>query len=161
MASKVPTTRSIAWISLVPQLCVMVVLIGALHLLDAPQPSLFGMVAYLLLSITLRLSLTAHHRKGIQDVKAGLFEKAIPWFEKSVAYFERRPWLDRYRYLLLLSSSAWSYREMGMANRAFCLSQMGRRTEAIAAYEAVLKEFPESTLAIVALRMLAANDTPT
>ncbi len=134
----------------------MATLIGLFHLLAAPEPTLFGLLAYLIISISLRFGLTEAHRKGIHAVKAGRFADAIPYFEQSRAYFEKRPWLDRYRYLLLLSSTAWSYREMAMANKAFCLSQIGRRTDAITSYEEVLKDYPESALATVALRMMTA-----
>lgn len=136
----------------------MGLLIGLFHVLAIPEPTLLGLWAYVMISISLRLGITPAHRKGVQAVKAGRFADAIPYFEQSRAYFEKRPWLDRYRYLLLLSTTAWSYREMAMANRAFCLSQLGRRTDSINAYEEVLREYPESALATVALRMLLAND---
>lgn len=159
MAVKVPTTRSIDWVSLLPQFAVLFGLVIVLDVLNVPQPILVGSVLYLVLAIALKLGLTGAHRKGIHAVKAGRFTEAIPYFERSRAYFEERPWLDRYRYLLLLSSSAWSYREMAMANKAFSLSQLGMRTDAINSYEEVLREYPESALATVPLRMMLANDT--
>jgi hypothetical protein len=64
--------------------------------------------------------------------------------------------VDRYRAVVMLSSSAWSYREMALANRAFCLGQTGRGQEAMRAYEDMLLEFPQSALAGPALTMMRA-----
>jgi len=138
---------------------VLFALIWFLDLLNAPQPILIGSALFLNLAIALKLGLTEDHRKGIHAVKAGRFADAMPYFEQSRTQFEKRPWLGRYRYLLPLSSTAWSYREMAMANKAFCLGQIGRRTDAINSYEEVLGDYPDNVLATVALRMMHANDT--
>ena len=87
-------------------------------------------------------------------VKQHNFMDAIPKFEKSVDFFTRNNWLDKYRFLTLLSSSKMTYKEMGLCNIAFCYSQTNNGQKAKEYFEQTLKEFPENGLAIAGLRMM-------
>ncbi|HEX3165740.1 MAG TPA: tetratricopeptide repeat protein, partial [Chitinophagaceae bacterium] len=75
-----------------------------------------------------------------------------------VDYFAKNNWVDKYRYLTLLSSSKMTYKEMGLCNIAFCYSQTGNGQKAKEYYEQALREFPENGLAIAALNMLKSVD---
>ena len=154
MASSVPTVKQVAWISLIPQLTVMGLLIYVLYIFHSPEPFLYGALTYLGLSFFLRNFVAKDHRDGMRLVKQNNFEDAISKFEKSVTFFTKNNWLDKYRFLTLLSSSKMTYKEMGLCNIAFCYSQTNNGEKAKEYYEQTLREFPENGLAIAGLRMM-------
>ena len=154
MASNVPTIRQVAWISLIPQLALMGLLIYIYYLFQSPEPFLYGALTYVGLSFFLRNYVAKDHRDGMRLVKQHNFMDAIPKFEKSVDFFTRNNWLDKYRFLTLLSSSKMTYKEMGLCNIAFCYSQTNNGQKAKEYFEQTLKEFPENGLAIAGLRMM-------
>lgn len=82
-------------------------------------------MSYLLLSFCLRSLLLQEHRAGMKLTKKERFTEAIQHFEKSYEFFTRHTWMDKYRYLALLSSGRLSYREMALINIAFCSGQAG------------------------------------
>ena len=154
MASSVPTVKQVAWISLIPQLTVMGLLIYVLYIFHSPEPFLYGALTYLGLSFFLRNFVAKDHRDGMRLVKQNNFEDAISKFKKSVTFFTKNNWLDKYRFLTLLSSSKMTYKEMGLCNIAFCYSQTNNGEKAKEYYEQTLREFPENGLAIAGLRMM-------
>jgi tetratricopeptide (TPR) repeat protein len=154
MASSLPIVRQVAWLSVVPQLTVMAALIAVAHGFEVDNPILVGSLAYLVLSFTLRRVIPAHHRAGLKLFRKERFAEAIPRFERSYEFFAKHRWLDRWRFLTLLSSSRISYREMALLNLAFCLAQSGQRDRALAEYQRALAEFPDSKVAQMAIRML-------
>lgn len=97
------------------------------------------------------------HRVGVGLVKSQRFEEAIPKFQDSLKFFDRYPWIDRYRSIVLMSPSAAGYREMALANIAFCYGQIGDGEQSRHFYEECLRRFPDSGLASSALRMLDAG----
>jgi tetratricopeptide (TPR) repeat protein len=156
MASNIPIIRQLSWLSVVPQLIVIGLLIFLYHLagVEEEEPFIFGALTYSLLAFGLRNLIAKNHRQGIRLVKQHKFGDAIPYFEKSVDYFNKNNWVDKYRFLTLLSSSKMTYKEMGLCNIAFCYGQTGNGHKAIEYYEQVLKEFPGNGLAITGLNML-------
>ena len=156
MASNVPTVRQIAWISLIPQLLLMGLLIYIFHLLEFGDAFLYGAATYLVLSFCLRNFVANDHRQGMKLVKQQKFVEAIPLFEKSVDFFTSNAWVDKYRFLTLLSSSKMTYKEMGLCNIAFCYSQTNNGKKAKEYYELILKEFPENGLATAGLKMITS-----
>ena len=92
----------------------------------------------------------------MQLVRQQNFRDAIPFFEKSVDFFDKNSWLDKYRFVVLLSSSNMTYKEMGLCNIAFCYGQTGDGQKAKEYYEQTRKEFPENGLALAGLRMIDA-----
>lgn len=112
-----------------------------------------GVAAYLGLSIGLRSLLTSDHRWGMLLIRRGRYSKAVSVFEKSYRFFSRWSWLDRGRYLLLLSSNRMSYREMALVNMAFCQIQLGDEEQAKILYQQALAEF-NSAMAQAALKEL-------
>lgn len=81
---------------------------------------------------------------------------AIPHFEKSYEFFARHIWMDKYRYLVMLSSGRLSYREMALINIAFCYGQAGNGIMARGYYERTLQEFPDSSVAKTALKFIGS-----
>ncbi|KEY17906.1 tetratricopeptide repeat protein [Kaistella antarctica] len=154
MASHVPTIKQIAWISVVPQLILVGILVYLYFLFGSKEPLIFGALTYLILSFGLRNFVAKDHRQGMKLVNQKKYEEAIFFFRKSVEYFTRNSWIDKYRFLTLLSSSKLTYKEMGLCNIAFCYSQINNGQKAKEYYELTLKEFPKNGLAIAGLNML-------
>lgn len=133
----------------------------AVFLVDKPpEYLLFGVTLVLCLSLYFlvfylsKALLARPFRQGTRLLKKGKYQEAIPVFEAAHAYFNRHPWLDRYRVLFLLSTSAISYREMCLINQAYCHGQTGGASKSEALYREALKLNPDNPLAINALKMI-------
>ena len=160
MASNVPVVKQVAWISLLPQM-VLMGLIGAIcYLCGAANPVFPAVGIYLLLAVVLRNLVAKDHRKGMDLVKKHEYAAAIPFFEASYQFFTTNAWVDKYRYITVLSSSARGYREMALCNMAFCYSQTGYGQTATAYYRQVLETYPENGLAQTALRLIESVERP-
>ncbi len=85
---------------------------------------------------------------------------AIAEMEASYAFCQRHPWLDRLRYLTMLSASGMSYRELALINIGFFQSQAGRKDESKAAYQRVVAEFPHNMVGIQTLKMIETFESP-
>ncbi|RAK66933.1 tetratricopeptide repeat protein [Hymenobacter edaphi] len=156
MTTGVPMVKPVAWVALLPALAVMALAIWfwqAVGVVGANAWAL-GAATHLLLAWVLRGSLGRYHQQGIRLVKQEKFAEAIPCFEQSYHFFQRHTWIDRWRYLTMLSAGKMSYREMALNNIAFCYGQVGNGQQAKAYYEQALREFPGSGLAKAGLRML-------
>jgi len=156
MTSKLPVVREIAWISLVPQLLLMTFLIGVYYLLDIRNFIMWGALTYILISRVSRHFLAGYHREGTLYANNHDFQAAIESFKKSYDFFTRNAWLDKYRYLTLLTSSKMSYREMALSNIAFSYGQLGDIEKATEYYERTLAEYPENNIAPSALNLIRA-----
>lgn len=157
MANKVPVVRQMAWISAIPQLAFMGLLIFFWWLVNPKEAILYGAINYLIISISLRSFVASSHRKGMRLMKSEKFEESISHFEASYAFFTKHTWLDKYRFITLLSSSKMTYKAMALNNIAFAYGQMGNIEESKAKYEQLLQEYPENAMATVALRMINAR----
>jgi tetratricopeptide (TPR) repeat protein len=158
MSSKLPFIRQASLISLVPQTIVLIlfVFITSFLNLDIIFHVLISIVLFYIFALLLR-KIAWYHRKGIKLMKTKNFIKAIPMFQKSYEFFSRRSWIDKYRFIFLLSSSHISYREMALINIAFCNTQINQGREAKKYYELALEEFPGSEMAQTALNMMEAS----
>lgn len=161
MSSGKPVVRQIAWRSFIPQLLVYAVL--CVLFLTFIKPELraieFAIISYLVISVILKTAIPRSHRKGIALYKTGKYEHAIAEFEKSYVFFTKNAWIDKYRFITMLSSSRISYREMALLNIAFCYSQIGDGKNAKAYYLKVLDEFPDSAMAKSSLKMIESIET--
>lgn len=134
----------------------MIVAYGIVLDVTASGAMVIGAIAYLAYSNISRRTLARHHRLGIRAFHEGSYGAAIGHYEKSIEFFERYPWIDRFRAVTMMSPSDWGYREMGMLNKAFAESQNDNHEAAIAGYEAVMKDYPDNEIAVQALKMLKA-----
>jgi tetratricopeptide (TPR) repeat protein len=157
MASNVPTVRQVAWISMVPQLLFMGLLVFGYYLLGTQDFILYGALTYLVISLGLRYLIPSDHRQGMTLVKQKYFQQAIPYFQKSYDFFTKYSWIDKYRFITLLSSSKMSYREMALNNIAFCYGQIGDGDKSIEYYNRTLTEYPDNELAKAGLNLLKAT----
>jgi tetratricopeptide (TPR) repeat protein len=158
---KVPVVRELAWLAVLPLLAILaafVAIAAALRGRYDGRALLFGAGAYLMLSVTLRHTLSRQHRRGVRLMQTRRFEEALSHFHASVRYFDQHPMVDKLRAITLLSAARMSYREMGLCNIAFGLSQLGRGADAKAAYQRVLREYPNNSLANAALTMIVSAE---
>ena len=164
MASKSTSTvvRPYAWVSIPIHMGVMAALVGLAHAilrLASPDTSLIvGAVAYLVVSRASRAILAREHALGMRAVRAKRYAEAIPHFEASYDFFTRQAWIDRWRYVVLLSSNAIPYREMALCNIAYCHAHLGEGARAVEYYERALREFPGSALAAASLERFRAAE---
>lgn len=158
MTHKVPVVKQIAWISAIPQLLLLGSFCYLYYFFGSQRPVFFGSVSYLFLSASLKASIPRYHRKAIKLVKAHNYQEAILLFEESVTFFIKYSWIDKYRFLILLSSSKMTYKELGLCNIAFCYSQIGEGLKAKEYYQRVLNEYPENSLANTALNFVNSLD---
>ena len=147
MKSQTPIIRQVSWLASLPQLVALVCAIAIAFCLGAPNPFIYGPLVYLAYSIGSRKWIPRAHRTGIRLVKQQQFAEAIPKFQESYDFFERHPWIDRYRSIVLMSPSTASYREMALANIGFCYSQLGDGKQSRDHYQHCLDLFPNSGLA--------------
>lgn len=158
MASNLPIARQVDWISVIPHLVVMGLIMLAYFLADSKEFIIYGALAYLALSYSLRNFIPIDHKVGMRLVHKKEFQSAIPYFHKSYDFFNKHSWIDKYRYVTLLSSSKMCYREMALNNIAFCYSQIGQGENAIDYYNRTIEEYPHNEIAKAALNLISSLD---
>lgn len=156
MWSEKPIVRQIAWLSMLPQFFVMgvLVVIFTLFLKSFYLALCLAMIVYLVISFSLWRGVPRYHRKGILLYKQGNYAQAIEEYKKSYVFFSKHPWIDKYRYLTLLSASKISYTEMALLNIAFCYTQIKNAKSAKEYYQKALERFPNSEMAKISLNMI-------
>ena len=161
MNKKALIIKQIAWVSVIPQIIVCILIIKSFrHLSEAnyAYDVIFpALILYLSLAFVLRNGIAHAHRKGIKLTRQGNFRKAIQYFEKSYSFFSNHSWIDKWRYLTLFSSSSLSFREMALCNIAYCYLRSGDSPKSKEYYEKAFMEFPESLLAKSSLDMFKAE----
>jgi tetratricopeptide (TPR) repeat protein len=154
----VPVVRSrLNWPFLFPQIILMYLLIRSFDKWSEEWGWITAIIVYILLRFLLQSVVAKDHRRGIRKMQQHKFEEALDCFKRSADFFTKNSWIDRLRFITLLSSLKMSYREISLCNWAFCLSQLGRGEEAIALYQDILKQYPDNYLASTALRMLTST----
>jgi len=154
MGSKMPMIKQIGWLSIIPQLMFLTLLIFIYYLFGIENYWLFGAITYLLISFTLRNLIAREHRKGIICLRRQKYDEAIINFQKGYEFFNKYKWIDKYRYIILLSSTRITYREMALCNIAFIYGQIGDGVKSEYYYTMALNEFPDSMIAKSVLNMI-------
>lgn len=153
-----PIIRKTAWISLFPQLAVMGMIMFTFSFFIRPifLDIYLGAITYLILSMGLKRGFSHNHKKGISLSKAGNYTQAIEEFKKSYIFYCKYPWIDKYRYITLLSSSKYSYTEMALTNIAFCYAQTGNIELTKQYCQKTLEHFPNNEMAKKTLNAIAS-----
>jgi tetratricopeptide (TPR) repeat protein len=151
MSANTPIVKRIAWLYTLPQLLVMFGLILLLWKVQFPnnldRAMLYGALGYLLYSFGSKALLLRHHRRGIRLSKLRLFHEAILEFQSSYSFLSKYSWVDQYRFITMLDSSAVPYREMALCHVAFSYAQVEEKPRAEEYYRKALEEFHESVMA--------------
>ncbi len=160
MASNKPVVRQRAWLANLFHIFLIFFLgfILGLFLGSFAEGFDLAIIIYFVVYLLLRFQVPKNHRQGIAFFKSGDYTRAIGEFEKSYDFFTRYAWIDKYRFILLLSASRISYTEMALVNIAYCYSQIGNGGKAKEYYEKTLSQFPDSGMAQSALRMIHAAE---
>ena len=160
MSSGKPIIRQVAWVSVIPRfiLVMALLLILSIYVYPFELAVIIALMAYIGISMLMRQFVPCNHRKGIMLYKKGDYAQAIKEYKKSYDFFCRHPWVDKYRYITLLSTNRISYTEMALANIAFCYAQSGNGELSKQYYNKVLELFPGSELAKSALNMISLFD---
>ena len=154
MASKQPIVKQIAWVSMVPQLIILSIFILLASLTGTQTPAIIGALAYIGMSRILKRTVAQHHHNGIALLKKEEFGQALEKFQESYDFFSHHKWIDDWRYVTLLSSSKVTYREMALLNVAYCYAHLGEGDRSRVFYEKTLAQFPDSAMAMTAIKML-------
>jgi hypothetical protein len=150
--------REIRWLYVLPQLALLGVLVAVGIILSrSPTGVMIAASCYLVYSRGSRAFLARDHNRGIRLFRDQHYADAFPHFKASQTFFERHAWIDRYRAIVLLSSSAASYHEMALLNQAACLIHLHRGAEAKALYDRTIHLYPDSPLAKGALAAIEAG----
>jgi tetratricopeptide (TPR) repeat protein len=163
MSQKATTVGAYSRALVIMQIIAVGVMIALLYLVvptdSSPLlPVLIGAGFYLIWSRMSSLILLRHHRTGIQFLRSGAYAPAIQQFEQSYALFSRFPWLDKHRWLTLLSPSALGYREMALNNIGYAFVQLKKFGKARDRYQQLLDEFPDGEMAESARSVIASID---
>ena len=138
-------------------LCVVVVLcslvLAACAVLLPDRGVQVGASLLLLYLLLARLVFSGDYQLALWHQAHHEYELAIPRLEASLAYFERHTVLDRLRFALLLSPTAYRYRELALLGLGHCHAQLGR-LEARGYYEACLRLNRRNTAARAALVLM-------
>lgn len=158
MSSNKPVVRQRAWLAGLFHILLLLVLGFIFGLFsDSFIDGLdLALIVYFIAYLLLRFLVPRNHRQGVAFFKSGNYTQAISEFEKSYDFFTEHAWIDKYRFIVLLSSSRISYTEMALVNIAFCYTQIGNGGKAKEYYEKTLSQFPDSGMAQSALRMMQA-----
>lgn len=154
MASNLPTARQVDWISIIPHLAIMWLIMFAYFMANSTQFIIFGALTYLVLSYSLRNFVPLDHKVGMRLVHKKEFQNAVPYFHKSYDFSNKYSWIDKYRYVTLLSSSKMCYKEIALNNIAFCYGQLGEGEKAVEYYSYLHKEYPDNEMAKAALNLI-------
>ena len=135
-------------IALLPRLIFIALLCRLFYRVDERIFFVYAFFIYLLVAYSLKfLLIPGSTFTGVRLMREDRYEEAIPYIDEDVAYFTKRSWIDRYRFLLMISSSPRTYRELCLCNKAWCLLQTGKVKESKALYESVLSEYPGNIVA--------------
>lgn len=91
----------------------------------------------------LRLFFQRQYRRGVQQMYRGDYAAAALSFQESWNYYRSKPWIDRYCFLTMFSSSAIPYEEMSMNNLALCLLHQGKDKKALEIYKKLRAKDPD------------------
>lgn len=162
MSAKQPAIRVTSWRMVIPQLAIMAGLIVVVAVVFKPQPPVLaftiGAAIYLLYSYASRWLLLKSHKRGVKLTFNGEYEAAIAHHEASLRFFERYPWIDRFRAVVLMTPSAFSFTEMALMNIAYCYGQLGDIQAAKAFYQQTLNQFPDNQVAAAALNLIRSAE---
>ena len=146
----------IAWVALLVNIAILVVLLLAGTLLIQPQTTgmLIGAAVYFVLSTVLKTIFLRYQRKGMKLAQARKFVEAEAEFEKSFEYFKAHPAIDKYRAVTMLDYSSFCYGEIALVNAGACCTMRGDYDGARDWYRKAIEEFPDGVSGAEALEKL-------
>ncbi len=158
MSTRTITVRQVSrTAALIPPLAALAAIAVATAIAGLPSGIVWGLGLFAAYWHGSRRLIARRHRRGVGLLKQRRYREAIVYLQESLAFFNRHPWIDRLRCIVVMNPSAASYREMDLNNIAFCWAQLGDRKRAREFYETCLARFPGNRLASTAIRALDAD----
>jgi hypothetical protein len=156
MPSKVPFVKQeTVWLAVVPRILFIGVLCIVYYQWDRNNFFVLGFITYLIVWYGLRtFAFPKDVHKSIKLIREEKFKEAVPYIERSIEFYNKHPWIDKYRFLLMVSSSKRGILESSICNLGFCLLQSGNARAAKEVYEDVLRRYPENTVAKIQLKTI-------
>jgi tetratricopeptide (TPR) repeat protein len=161
MSKQTQVWRKTSWLSLVPQLLLMLAVMFFIWKVFLPDDfllaSAYGAAIYLIYSFGSKAFLLKNHRRGVYLIKLHSYQDAINEFRSSYQFLNKYFWLDKYRFITMLDSSAISYREMALCNIAYSYARLNEKDAALQSYRRAMQEFPESEIAKSGIEYLVSE----
>jgi len=156
-----PTILKVNWLRAVPHLLAIALagyIINTISIFQDWSSSLLaGWIIIIIYRLIIRYTVTKDHARGMKLVKTQRFQEAVEAFQKSRAFFEKHPTLDKWRSIIFLSPGKYGYKEMALANLGFVYGQLGEGKKSIEFYEECLKLNPGNGVAKAALNLINAK----
>lgn len=151
MARRSRTYRLTSW----PAFSAHLVLIVAIAFLTASLSPALGFANGLIFAFALyfaylsvsRALLLVHHNRAMKLFRQGNFPAAIAAFAASERDLAARPWIDNWRWLVVLNASALSYREVALFNIGKAQDKLGLTNQARQTFTHLLEISPRSPVA--------------
>ena len=135
---------------------------GVALLIDWLQPAtgfsralVFAFALYFVYGAAARSFILWRHQRAMKLFRRRNYRDAIPAFEQSERYLAANPWIDRQRWIVLLSASAISYREMALFNIGAAHVHLDHPGPARRAFNHFLDVAPRSPLAPTVRKILS------
>lgn len=158
----VPIYKPVNIFRALPQL-IMIILLSVLFyftifvsdIFSAALLSIFIVLAYRYL---IRYTVLMNSVKGIKCLKKGDLEGAIRYFDKYNAFFTEHEILNKYGFIIFLSPSKYTYKELALVNLAYSYAQKGDIDQAKVYYQECLKINPQNGMAVSSMNFIKANE---
>jgi tetratricopeptide (TPR) repeat protein len=161
MSTRTITVRQVSrTAAVIPPLVALAAIAVATAIAGLPSGIFWGLGLYVAHARGSRRLIARRHRRGVALLKQRRYREAIVYLQESLAFFNRHPWIDRLRSIVVMNPSAASYREMDLNNIAYCWAQLGDRKRARECYETCLARFPGNCVASTSIRALDAGRRP-
>jgi tetratricopeptide (TPR) repeat protein len=133
------------WLALIPKLAVIGILCLCFYPIDKTGFFLIAFLAYYMLTLLAKFLFFPNALyEGVNLIKQAKFQEAIPFLQDTINYYTKYSWIDKFRFILLISSAKRTIRESSICNLAYCYLQIGQIQKAKEIYQDVLRQYPEN-----------------
>lgn len=115
---------------------------------------LAGAWTYLILAWSLRLIFQKHHMRGMKFMRERNYADAALAFQNSYEFFRKHPAIDKYRFITMFATSAFSYQQMALNNLGVCyvhLNEIEKAMETFRLLAEINRGYPNIEEVIAAL----------
>jgi len=141
-----PSVKKIAWPVVVLHLLFQVVLIFSFWSLCFPGnlilAAICGAGAYLGYSRLSKIIVLRRLRQAMRFFRAGMYREAVEQSQSMYEFLNRHSWIDRYRYVLLLSETAIPYRTIALCNIAYGYWMLNDNPKSLEYYRKTVESYP-------------------
>ncbi len=158
MGNTIMVVRQRSWLLTIPQVAILFLLIVLGYVLFKQQWGWWslavGLYVFLIYRFIVRWAFMGDFYRARRKLVRGEYEEALRLYEKVYEFFSKHPWLDRFRYLILLTPSKRMIRETALNNIVYCYFQLGDKAKVKSALDRFLGEFPDNIFAKSALEFI-------